>query len=50
MFGEMRVALNIQRTVPHNRRFRGEANPPKPLMVRGILYCATMGARALRGP
>jgi 5-methylthioadenosine/S-adenosylhomocysteine deaminase len=46
MFTEMRVALNIQRAVAHNRRFRGEANPPKPLMVRDIFYCATTaGAR-----
>lgn len=41
MFMEMRMALYIQRAVAHNRRFQGDQNPPKPLMVRDVLYCAT---------
>jgi len=40
MFMEMRVALYLQRAVAHNRRFSGDQNPPKPLMVRDVLYCA----------
>jgi 5-methylthioadenosine/S-adenosylhomocysteine deaminase len=46
MFMEMRVALYLQRAVAQNRRFSGDQNPPKPLMVRDVLYCATVsGAR-----
>jgi len=46
MFMEMRVALYLQRAVAQNRRFMGDQNPPKPLMVRDMLYCATTaGAR-----
>jgi len=46
MFMEMRVALYLQRAVAQNRKFSGDQNPPKPLMVRDVLYCATMaGAR-----
>jgi 5-methylthioadenosine/S-adenosylhomocysteine deaminase len=43
MFMEMRVALYIQRAVAQNRKFSGDQNPPKPLMVRDVLHCATMG-------
>jgi 5-methylthioadenosine/S-adenosylhomocysteine deaminase len=46
MFMEMRLALYLQRGVAQNRRFAGDQTPPKPLMVRDVLYCATMaGAR-----
>jgi 5-methylthioadenosine/S-adenosylhomocysteine deaminase len=41
IFMEMRVALYLQRAVAQNRRFSGDQNPPKPLMVRDVLYCAT---------
>ena len=49
MFTEMRVAMFIQRAMAHNRRFMGDANPPKPLMVRDMLYCATMGGARCAG-
>jgi 5-methylthioadenosine/S-adenosylhomocysteine deaminase len=49
MFMEMRVALYLQRAVAHNRRFSGDQNPPKPLMVRDVLYCATMGGAHCAG-
>jgi len=49
MFMEMRVALYLQRAVAHNRRFSGDQNPPKPLMVRDVLYCATMGGARCAG-
>jgi 5-methylthioadenosine/S-adenosylhomocysteine deaminase len=42
MFMEMRVALYLQRAIAQNRRFQGDANPPKPVMVRDVLYAATM--------
>ena len=49
MFMEMRVALYLQRAVAQNRRFSGDQNPPKPLMVRDALYCATMGGAHCAG-
>jgi 5-methylthioadenosine/S-adenosylhomocysteine deaminase len=49
MFMEMRVALYLQRAVAQNRRFSGDQNPPKPLMVRDVLYCATMGGARCAG-
>src|SRR5260221_9123672 len=49
MFMEMRVALYLQRAIAQNRRFSGDQNPPKPLMVRDILYCATMGGARCAG-
>jgi 5-methylthioadenosine/S-adenosylhomocysteine deaminase len=49
MFTEMRVALHLQRAVAHNRRFSGDQNPPKPLMVRDVLYCATIGGAHCAG-
>jgi len=49
MFTEMRVAFYLQRAVAHNRRFSGDANPPQPLMIRDILYCATMGGARCAG-
>jgi cytosine/adenosine deaminase-related metal-dependent hydrolase len=49
MFMEMRVALYLQRAVAHNRRFSGDQNPPRPLMVRDVLYCATMGGAQCAG-
>jgi 5-methylthioadenosine/S-adenosylhomocysteine deaminase len=49
MFMEMRVAFYIQRAIAQNRRFSGDQNPPKPLMVRDILYCATMGGAHCAG-
>jgi 5-methylthioadenosine/S-adenosylhomocysteine deaminase len=46
MFMEMRVALYLQRAMAQNRKFSGDQSPPKPLMVRDLLYCATVaGAR-----
>ncbi len=49
MFMEMRVALYLQRAIAQNRRFSGDQNPPKPLMVRDVLYCATMGGARCAG-
>lgn len=49
MFMEMRVALFLQRAVAQNRRFSGDQNPPKPLMVEDLLYCATMGGARCAG-
>jgi cytosine/adenosine deaminase-related metal-dependent hydrolase len=49
MFMEMRMAFYIQRAVAHNRRFQGDQNPPKPLMVRDVLYCATKGGAHCAG-
>jgi 5-methylthioadenosine/S-adenosylhomocysteine deaminase len=49
MFMEMRVALYIQRAVAQNRKFKGDTNPPKPLMTQDVLYCATMGGARCAG-
>ncbi len=49
MFMEMRVALYLQRAIAQNRRFSGDQNPPKPLMVRDVLYCATVGGARCAG-
>jgi cytosine/adenosine deaminase-related metal-dependent hydrolase len=49
MFMEMRVAFYLQRAVAQNRRFSGDQNPPKPLMVKDVLYCATMGGAHCAG-
>jgi 5-methylthioadenosine/S-adenosylhomocysteine deaminase len=49
MFMEMRVALYLQRAVAQNRRFSGDQSPPKPLMIRDVLYCATMGGAHCAG-
>jgi cytosine/adenosine deaminase-related metal-dependent hydrolase len=49
MFMEMRVALYIQRAVAQNRKFSGDQNPPKPLMVRDVLHCATMAGAHCAG-
>jgi cytosine/adenosine deaminase-related metal-dependent hydrolase len=49
MFMEMRMALYIQRAIAQNRRFSGDQNPPKPLMVRDVLYCATMAGAHCAG-
>ena len=49
MFMEMRVALYIQRAVAQNRKFSGDQNPPKPLMVRDVLHCATMSGAHCAG-
>jgi 5-methylthioadenosine/S-adenosylhomocysteine deaminase len=49
MFTEMRVALFLQRALAQNKRFSGDANPPKPLMVRDVFYCATMGGAICAG-
>jgi cytosine/adenosine deaminase-related metal-dependent hydrolase len=45
----MRVGLFLQRALAHNRRFSGDQNPPKPLMIRDVLYCATMGGARCAG-
>ncbi|HUB95009.1 MAG TPA: amidohydrolase family protein [Stellaceae bacterium] len=42
MFMEMRVAFYIQRATAQNRKFNGDQNPPKPVMVEDVLECATM--------
>ncbi len=49
MFMEMRVALYLQRAMAQNRRFLGDQSPPKPLMARDVLYCATMGGAHCAG-
>ena len=49
MFMEMRMAFYIQRAVAKNRAFQGDKNPPKPLMVRDVLHCATIGGAHCAG-
>ncbi len=49
MFMEMRVAFYLQRAVAQNCKFMGDQNPPKPLMVKDVLYCATMGGAHCAG-
>src|ERR1700691_2901054 len=49
MFMEMRMAFYIQRAIAQNRRFQGDQNPPKPLMVRDVLYCATQAGAHCAG-
>ena len=49
MFMEMRTAFYLQRAVAQNRRFSGEPNPPKPLMVRDVLHCATVAGAHCAG-
>jgi cytosine/adenosine deaminase-related metal-dependent hydrolase len=49
MFMEMRMALYLQRAMAQNRRFSGDQNPPRPLMVADVLYCATMGGAHCAG-
>src|SRR5580658_4151343 len=49
MFMEMRVALYIQRAVAKNRAFQGDQNPPKPLMIRDVFHCATLGGAHCAG-
>jgi 5-methylthioadenosine/S-adenosylhomocysteine deaminase len=49
MFMEMRMAFYIQRAVAKNRAFLGDQNPPKPLMVRDVLHCATLGGAHCAG-
>ena len=49
MFMEMRTALYLQRAIAQNRRFSGDQNPPKPLMVRDVLYCATVAGAHCAG-
>jgi 5-methylthioadenosine/S-adenosylhomocysteine deaminase len=49
MFMEMRVAFYLQRAVAQNRKFSGDQNPPKPLMVRDVLHCATMAGAHCAG-
>jgi cytosine/adenosine deaminase-related metal-dependent hydrolase len=49
MFMEMRVAFFIQRAVAQNRHFNGDQNPPKPVMVRDVLRCATVNGAVCAG-
>ena len=49
MFMEMRVALYIQRAMAQNRKFNGDQNPPKPVMVRDVLQCATVNGAVCAG-
>jgi 5-methylthioadenosine/S-adenosylhomocysteine deaminase len=49
MFMEMRMAFYIQRAIAQNRKFLGDQNPPKPIMVRDVLYCATTGGAHCAG-
>jgi 5-methylthioadenosine/S-adenosylhomocysteine deaminase len=49
MFMEMRMALYVQRAVAQNKKFSGDQNPPKPLMVRDVLHCATLGGAHCAG-
>jgi 5-methylthioadenosine/S-adenosylhomocysteine deaminase len=49
MFTEMRVALYLQRAFAQNKKFSGDRNPPKPLMIRDVLHCATMGGAHCAG-
>src|SRR5258708_3177086 len=49
MFMEMRVAFHIKRAMAANRKFSGEANPPKPVSTRLVLECATINGAACAG-
>jgi 5-methylthioadenosine/S-adenosylhomocysteine deaminase len=49
MFMEMRVAFYLQRAVAKNRAFQGDQNPPKPLMIRDVFHCATLGGAHCAG-
>jgi 5-methylthioadenosine/S-adenosylhomocysteine deaminase len=49
MFMEMRVALYLQRAIAKNRAFLGDQNPPKPLMIRDVFHCATLGGAHCAG-
>src|SRR5579862_3781762 len=49
MFMEMRVALYLQRAIAKNRAFQGDQNPPKPLMIRDVFHCATLGGAHCAG-
>jgi 5-methylthioadenosine/S-adenosylhomocysteine deaminase len=49
MFMEMRVAFYLQRAFAQNRRFAGDPNPPKPVMVRDMLECATVNGAICAG-
>ena len=49
MFMEMRTAFYLQRAMAKNRAFSGDQNPPKPLMARDALYCATMAGAHCAG-
>ena len=49
MFTEMRVALYLQRALAKNRKFSGDKDAPKPLMIRDVLYCATIGGAHCAG-
>jgi len=49
MFMEMRMALYVQRAVAQNKKFSGDQNPPKLLMVRDVLHCATLGGAHCAG-
>jgi 5-methylthioadenosine/S-adenosylhomocysteine deaminase len=49
MFTEMRVVFNIQRAFAANRKFNGDANPPKPVNVRDVLECATVNGADCAG-
>lgn len=42
-FGQMRMALALQRMLAHQRVQRGEQNPPRLLSVREVLAIATLG-------
>lgn len=47
LFGEMHALFGQQRSAMRYRRFRGEANVPKPISVEAVLEAATVnGARA----
>jgi len=46
-FTQMRVALCVQRSSAFNRKYRNEANPPRPITMRDVLEFATVqGAKA----
>jgi 5-methylthioadenosine/S-adenosylhomocysteine deaminase len=49
MFMEMRVAFYLQRAIAKNRAFLGDQNPPKPLMIRDVFHCATLGGAHCAG-
>ncbi|MGH7091734.1 MAG: amidohydrolase family protein [Stellaceae bacterium] len=49
MFMEMRVAFYLQRAIAQNRRFMGDKAPPKPVMVRDMLACATLNGAVCAG-
>jgi cytosine/adenosine deaminase-related metal-dependent hydrolase len=49
IFTQMRVALNVQRMLAHQRRHEGDAHAPAPIPVREVLRYATIAGAEANG-